>query len=88
MSAPQRQLGPSDDLEMINSPELWPYAFYLPMKNYKRVGPGEFPDTGIIIALRPTRLYLGTLGMTNWGKADFIDYASVEDLLEAGWQVD
>ena len=84
----ERRLGPGDDMEMIKSPELWPYTIYLPMKNYKRVGPGEFPDTGIILAIRPTRVFLGTLGMTRWEKAEHIDYASVEELLAAGWQVD
>ena len=86
---PAKQLGPGDDLEMIQSPWLWPYSVVLPMKNRTREDPvlgGQL--LGIIIAGHPKVILLGTLGLTDWSTAPRIEYASVEALLADSWIVD
>jgi len=85
-----RKLGPGDDLEMIQSPWLWPYSFYLPMKHKTRKDPNLFnsPVTGLILAGKPTVVLLGTLGLTDWTRAARVEYRTVEALLADGWIVD
>lgn len=83
-----KHLGPGDDLEMIQSPDQWPCWPVLPMKNWKTAKPGEGPETGIIWHGHPTTILVGCLGLTDWSKAQRIEYGSVEELLEAGWIVD
>lgn len=87
---PVRRLGPGDELEMIDSPHLWPLWPVLPMKNYTKLCPltGQKPMTGLIVAGNVTTVLIGTLGLTDWMTAEEMVYASVQEMLVDGWIVD
>lgn len=87
---PTKRLGPGDDLEMINSPALWPWSFYLPVKNPIEVDPttGTKPNVGVIMSGQLTVVHLGCLFTTDFGKAEKRTYPSGEALIADGWIVD
>lgn len=86
-----KKLGPGDDLEMINSPDLWPWYPMLPLKNPKMDDP-HMPGTsapGVITVGNPTRVLLGCMFMMYPSESmPHIQYESVQALLDAGWIVD
>lgn len=86
-----KKLGPGDDLEMINSPDLWPCWPLLPLKNPKMDDP-NMPGTsapGVIIYTNPTRVILGCMFLMNFtDDTPSIQYESVQAMLDAGWIVD
>lgn len=85
-----KKLGPGDDLEMINSPELWPLWPILAMKRYHKDKPGEFPETGVIFDGEPTTVLVGCIGLTEFThpECEKVTYRTVEDLLADRWIVD
>lgn len=92
---PVKRLGPGDDLEMINTPSLWPTWPFLPVKRYEAEVSEGFHDLamlqlGVIWARRPTTVMLGCLWLTDFAAPDakHISYSSVEELLAASWRVD
>lgn len=86
----KRRLGPGDDLEMINNPDLWPLWPVLPLKNPREVDPvdGTKPNLGFIVHGQPTVVVIGVMLLTNLTTARRRGYSSVEALLEDGWEVD
>ncbi len=85
---PIRKLGPGDDLEMINSPHLWPWKDRLPVINRTKVCPfvGGMGMPGVIFKDNPTTVHVGLifLGLTG----ERFCYSSVAELLQEGWRID
>ena len=84
----------ADHLEMMRHADRWPMWPYLPLKNRRRKCE-MFPDmsaTGIMLegdsgAAKPT-VYLGVLGLGDIREWKVEEYASLEAVLLAGWEVD
>lgn len=88
----RRPLGPGDDLEMIHSPHLWPFYPVLPLTNPKMDDPLIIGTScpGVIIADHPEKVLLGVMFLMDFRNPTIpsIQYASVQQMLAAGWQVD
>ncbi len=70
---------------------VFPHYPYLPMKRYKE-GVGE-PEVGFILAFNKTKLYKFNLFIYLRNKMtlegiEFIEYDTIEEMLEDGWMVD
>lgn len=86
------------DLEIIGNPEIWPNIIVLPVKNYKYRKPGGFPECGYLY--QPSMdtstppppepvVYLGNIfGAINPETDEKKVYASLESLIDDGWEVD
>lgn len=87
---PTKRLGPGDDLEMINSPALWPWRHYLPVKNPEEVDPvmGTKPNVGVIVSGQLTVVHIGCLFTKEFSRGEKRTYPSVEALIADGWIVD
>lgn len=75
--------------EMIEHPARWPWFPLLPVKKY--INGQSAPVVGVIIEKHPNRVYrvgLFDLRTELLATTDFDDFASLEDLLAAGWEVD
>lgn len=86
----KKALGPGDDVEMINTEELWPHWPVLPVK--KRTNGPDSPECGVIASGNLTTVRMLNIFM-GWTKEQFdnaktYEYASVEELVADGWVVD
>ena len=76
------------DKAMILDESRWPIWPVLPMKHRTRREPGGFTVTGIMTTGEPTKILVGTLGITDWKTAPVEEFATVDELLANGWIVD
>ncbi len=85
-----------DDRGMIRDPDFWPVWPFLPLK--RSTGKGGLPDTGFLVSEaakgqlpEPVTLYLGLLPMydkTPLAERQTQVFATIDDLVDAGWVVD
>ncbi len=77
-----------DDKAMILNSKLWPWRSILPLVNQSKVCPftGQPGMPGMILKGEPTTVYVGLMFLGPTGQA--FSYASVDELLSAGWHVD
>lgn len=78
-----------EDKELILTPDAWPNWPLLPMKKSVEHGMPNVAvmvdaglDTGKVV------LYLANMWSENLTGSEKLEFASVDDLLEAGWRVD
>ena len=80
---------PITDKEFIEDPNLWPYWPLLPMKRHNGV---DF-QCGLVLQNRPTVVLLG-VNIYASDRAELLEraprqsYASIDDMLADGWQID
>lgn len=100
MAKTKKQLGPGDDREMMMNPDLWHRWPVLPVKR-RSSRPGSMPDTGLMTTWKEKRWSVVEVNMwaiTSPKTVEEIynecppekrhDYASVDEVLAAGWEVD
>ena len=97
MNETKKKLGPGDDLEMLQTPDLWPNWPALPMRRYKPDQTVGFPEVGVVLDMEGLQnmvvkinlFYLNALnGAERIRDAEKYRYESLEALLADGWIVD
>jgi len=77
------------DLEMMKKPNEWPAVTYLPLVNRGKTKE-NMPSCGVLVSGHGSKIYLLNIWDTPKPLSEYetIDFDSLEDLSEAGWEVD